>query len=58
VKAKKKNPLPGHTGSAFDSFLEEEGILEEVEAVAVKRVLTSQLVQPAEATPPKSGHKK
>ena len=45
MKAKKKNALPGHTGSTFDSFLEEEGIREEVEAVAVKRVLASQLAQ-------------
>ena len=28
-----------HTGSTFDSFLEEEGILEEVEAVAKERIL-------------------
>jgi len=28
-----------HIGSNFDSFLEEEGILEESEAVAMKRVL-------------------
>jgi DNA-binding phage protein len=34
--AKVKNP---HRGSSFDSFLEEEGILEEVEAVAVKRAI-------------------
>ena len=30
-------------GSTFDSFLEEEGILEEVEAVALDRVLAWQL---------------
>ena len=34
-----------HSGSSFDSFLEEEGIREEVEAVAVKRVLAWQLTQ-------------
>ncbi len=28
-----------HTGSTFDSFLEEEGILEEVSARAHKRLL-------------------
>jgi antitoxin HicB len=28
-----------HSGSTFDSFLEEEGIREEVEVVAIKRVL-------------------
>lgn len=32
-----------HTGSSFDSFLQHEGILEETEAVAVKRVLAWQL---------------
>ena len=34
-----------HGGSSFDSFLEEEGIREEVEAVAIKRVLAWQLWQ-------------
>lgn len=33
------------SGSSFDSFLEEEGIREEVEAVAIKRVLVWQLEQ-------------
>lgn len=28
-----------HSGSSFDSFLDEEGIREEVEAVAVRRAL-------------------
>ncbi len=32
-----------HTGSNFDEFLEEEGILEEVSAKAHKRVLALQL---------------
>src|SRR5947209_19957571 len=32
-----------HSGSSFDSFLDEEGIRGEVEAVAVKRVLAWQL---------------
>jgi hypothetical protein len=32
-----------HSGSSFDSFLEEEGIREDVEAVAIKRVLAWQL---------------
>jgi antitoxin HicB len=32
-----------HTGSSFDSFLEEEGILEEVESAAIKRVIAWQL---------------
>lgn len=34
--SKVKNP---HIGSSFDSFLDEEGILHDVEAVAIKRVL-------------------
>ena len=45
MKAKKKNGLVEHTGSTFDSFLEEEGIREEVEAVAIKRVLAWQLAE-------------
>ena len=34
-----------HSGSTFDSFLEQEEIREEVEAVAIKRVLAWQLEQ-------------
>ena len=34
-----------HLGSNFDDFLEEEGILAEVEAVAIKRVIAFQLVE-------------
>ena len=49
-----KNPKPSvrknrkrtdHSGSTFDSFLEQEGIRDEVEAVAIKRVLAWQLSQ-------------
>ncbi len=36
----KQNP---HTGSSFDDFLAEEGILEECTAVAIKRVLARQI---------------
>jgi len=36
---------PEHLGSDFDSFLEEEGLLEEAEAVATKRVLAFQISQ-------------
>ncbi len=32
-------------GSSFDDFLEEEGILAETEAVAIKRVIAYQLAQ-------------
>jgi len=45
MKTKKKNDVVGHAGSTFDSFLEEEGIREEVEAVAVKRVISWQLAE-------------
>src|SRR5215467_456800 len=45
MKSKRKNGAIDHTGSTFDSFLEEEGIREEVEAVAVKRVISWQLAE-------------
>lgn len=32
-----------HTGSSFDSWLEEEGIYDEVTSVAIKRVLARQI---------------
>ncbi|MEO5923379.1 MAG: helix-turn-helix transcriptional regulator [Bryobacteraceae bacterium] len=42
----KKSPKAhDHSGSSFESFLVEEGIREEVEAVAIKRVLAWQLLQ-------------
>lgn len=34
-----------HKGSTFDSFLEEEGLLDQVEATAIKRVITYQIEQ-------------
>lgn len=34
-----------HIGSSFDSFLEEEGTLEETTEVAIKRVLAWQIAQ-------------
>lgn len=34
-----------HIGSSFDDFLEDEGILAETEAVAVKRVIAYQVSQ-------------
>ncbi|HEY6441791.1 MAG TPA: hypothetical protein VIY66_00475 [Candidatus Acidoferrales bacterium] len=43
MKAKRKPHRTDHAGSSFDSFLEKEGIREEVEAVAIKRVLAWQL---------------
>jgi antitoxin HicB len=38
-----------HSGSSFDSFLEEEGILDEVQAVAIKRVIAWQLAEAMKA---------
>ena len=32
-----------HKGSTFDSFLEEEGIFDESEAIAIKRVIAYQI---------------
>ena len=45
MKPRKKRKLADHSGSTFDSLLEAEGIREEVEAVAIKRVLAWQLVK-------------
>jgi antitoxin HicB len=45
MKVRKSRERTDHGGSTFDSFLEEEGIREEVEAVAIKRVLAWQLEQ-------------
>jgi antitoxin HicB len=45
MKVRKSHNVTEHSGSSFDSFLEEEGIREEVEAVAIKRVLAWQLEQ-------------
>ncbi len=39
----KRKLVRNHTGSTFESFLEEEKILEEVETAAVKRVIAWQL---------------
>ena len=40
--ARKKNP---HRGSKFEDYLAEEGLLEEVTATAMKRVLAWQITQ-------------
>jgi antitoxin HicB len=45
MKPDKKRNRADHSGSTFDSFLEAEGIREEVEAVAIKRVLAWQMEQ-------------
>ena len=38
-----------NTGSSFESFLEEDGILEEADAVAIKRVIAWQIRQEMDA---------
>ncbi len=43
---KKTNP---RLGSSFDDFLESEGILEDVQAAAIKRVLAAQLEEQRKA---------
>lgn len=45
MSARKNRKRMDHSGSTFDSFLEEEGIREQTEAVAIKRVLAWQLEQ-------------
>jgi antitoxin HicB len=45
MKVRKSHKVGNHSGSTFDSFLEEEGIRQKVEAVAIKRVLAWQLEQ-------------
>jgi antitoxin HicB len=45
MKVKKVRKKISHTGSTFDSFLAEEGIQQEVEAVAIKHVLAWQLAR-------------
>lgn len=45
MNVRKNRKRTDHSGSTFDGFLEEEGIREEVEAVAIKRVLAWQLSQ-------------
>ena len=43
MKVRKNSRNVDHSGSTFDSFLEESGLKDEVEAVAIKRVLAWQL---------------
>lgn len=45
MNRRKSRKKTDHSGSTFDSFLEQEGIREEVEAIATKRVLAWQLQQ-------------
>ena len=41
----RKRKKPDHSGSTLDSLLQADGILEEVEAVAIKRVIAWQLAE-------------
>ena len=45
MSTKKNGKGFDHSGSTFDSFLEADGVRDEVEAVAVKRVLAWQIQQ-------------
>jgi high-affinity Fe2+/Pb2+ permease len=45
MNGKKNRKQTNHSGSTFDSFLDQEDIRKEVEAVAIKRVLAWQLQQ-------------
>src|ERR1700730_7196608 len=45
MNARKNRKKIDYSGSTFDNFIEAEGIREEVEAVALKRVLAWQLEQ-------------
>ncbi len=45
MKERKTRRRHDYSGSSFDEFLDEQGIREEVEAVATKRVLSWQLEQ-------------
>jgi antitoxin HicB len=45
MKERKTRRRHDYNGSSFDEFLDEQGIREEVEAVATKRVLAWQLEQ-------------
>jgi hypothetical protein len=45
MKVRENRKRADHSGSTFDGFLEQEGIGEVVEAVAIKRALAWQLEQ-------------
>ena len=44
-KSGNKKQRLDYSGSSFDTFLEEEGLLEEAQAVAIKRVIAMRLSQ-------------
>ncbi|HXA79060.1 MAG TPA: hypothetical protein VNV41_18145 [Candidatus Acidoferrales bacterium] len=45
MNVRKSRKKTDHSGSTFNSFLEQQGIRDEVEAVVIKRVLAWQLLQ-------------
>jgi hypothetical protein len=45
VKQQKQQRRFDHSGSTFDSFLQEEGLLQESEAVAMKRMIAWKLLE-------------
>ena len=47
--SKTRRPANPHIGSSFDEFLKEDGIYEEVQTTAIKRVLALQLEQAMKA---------
>ena len=49
MKAKAKAKRKARVGQAFDDFLKEEGIQEEVHAAAIKRVISWQLAEAMKA---------
>ena len=48
MSARKKQAFD-HSGSSFESFLDDEGLLEEVDAVAIKRIIAWQLAEAMKA---------
>jgi antitoxin HicB len=58
MKPRKDKKANDHSGSTFDTFLEEEGIREEVETVAIKRVLAWQLAGDVKANVTRPRHKR
>ncbi len=49
MKSDERVKKTGHSGSSFTDFLEEEGIREEAEAIALKRVIAWELQQAMKA---------
>jgi hypothetical protein len=58
MKPRKDKKANDHSGTTFESFLEEEGIREEVEVIAIKRVLAWQLARDVKANPTRPRYKR